>query len=193
MLAHCVFKCRMPEIDEHTKESFQSFVYAAAVCAVAAVALHILGAILTSTTFSGISARDRVELISAQVSNVATAGVVLAAVIALFQLTPENGSRFRAVVIATLIVGGVIALFALYSIGDILSRHIPSGDGQGSIGFGLAQGATLRARLGAASPQTGSLLLSLLAMFGANQIGGFFSGGRPLSLSDEDPELPEVE
>ncbi len=183
----------MQDIENDTSESFQTFVYVAAVCVVVAVALHILGVVLSATTFSVVSTRDRLELISGQASNVFTAGLVLAAVVALFQIAPQDAPRFRVVVTAALIVGVVIAALAVFAIGDILSRHIPTGDGTGPIGFGLAQGGTLRARLGAALPQVGSLLVALLAIYGANQVGGFYRGVRTHRYADEFPDLPEVE
>jgi hypothetical protein len=182
----------MPETENDTQELFHDFLYVTAVCLIAAVVLFVLGAVLSSWTFAHISLRNRVDLISAQTSNVLTTGIVLAAVVALFQVTPERAPRLRAVTIAALIVGVIFALFALYTIGDVLLRHVPADDSQGSISFGFSQGASLRARLGAALPQVAALLLALLAVFGANRIGDFFSGRR-LRLDDDVQDLWEEE
>jgi hypothetical protein len=176
----------MPETEQDTQELFRDFLYVTAVCLIVAVVLYVLGVVLSSWTFHGIALRDRLELISEQASNLLTAGFVLAAVIALFQVVPERAPRFRAMTIAALIVGGVFALLALYAIGDVLTRHVSADDSQGSLSFGLSQGASLRARLGAVLPQVGALLLALLAMFGANRIGNFFSGSRVISDDPQD-------
>jgi cytochrome bd-type quinol oxidase subunit 2 len=176
----------MPETEKSPQDVSHDFLYLTAVCLVVAVVLYILGAILSSTTFSGISARDRIELISEQSSNVFIAGLVLAAIVALFHVTPERAPQFRAVVIATLFVAGVIAVLAVYTVGDILSRHIPTDGSGSSISFGLSQGGTLRARLGGVLPHVGALLLALLAMFGANRIGHFVSGSRGTSDGPQD-------
>jgi cytochrome bd-type quinol oxidase subunit 2 len=185
-MSSAVFKWLMPEIEQDTQELFRDFLFVTAVCLIVAVVLVVMGAVLSSWTFSGIALRDRLELISQQASNVLTAGFILAAVIALFQVTPERAPRYRAVTIAALIVGGIFALLALYSIGDVLTRHVSSNDSQGSLSLGFSQGASLRARLGAVLPQVGALLLELLAMFGANRIGNFFSGSRVISDDPQD-------
>jgi hypothetical protein len=174
----------MPESENDTRELFDDFLYMTALCLIVAVVLFALGVVLSSWTFSHISLRDRLDLISEQSSNVLTTGFVLAAVIALFRVTPERAPRFRAVTIAALIVGAIFALFSLYSIGYVLFRHVSSDDSQGSISFGLSQGASLRARLGSALPHVGALLIALLAAFGANRIGDFFSGSRLISDDD---------
>jgi hypothetical protein len=193
MFAHCVFKCRMPDIENRTSEAFHDFLFVTALCLIVAIVLFVLGTVLSSWTFSGASLRDRLELISEQSSNVVTTGFVLAAVICLFQVPPERAPQFRPVVIATLIVGGLFTILSLYAIGDVLTRHISTGDASGSISFGLGQGATLRARLGAALPQAGSLLIAVLATFGANRIGGFYVRSGTHAPSDDFPDLPEVE
>jgi uncharacterized membrane protein len=174
----------MPETDESSQDVFHDFLYLTALCVVVAVVLFILGAVLASWSYSGTSLRDRLEIISAQGANIFTAGFVLAAVVALFQSNPERAPQFRAVVIATAIVAVVIAVLAVFSVGDILTRHISAGDSQGS--FPLSQSATVRARLGAALPELGAVLLALLAMFGANRMGNFFSGSRVISDGPQD-------
>jgi hypothetical protein len=176
----------MPEIEQDTQELFPDFLYVTAVCLLVAVVLVVMGAVLSSWTFPGLALRDRVEIISGQASNVLTAAFVLAAVIALFQVSPERAPRFRAVTIAALVVGGIFALLALYSIGDVLTRHVSSNDSQASVSFAFSQGVSLRARLGAVLPQVGALLLELLAVFGANRIGNFFSGSRVISDDPQD-------
>ena len=186
-----VFKCGMPESENDTRELFDDFLYITAVCLIVAVVLVVLGAILSSWTFSQISLRNRLDLISEQGSNVLTTGFVLAAVIALFRATPRRAPGVRAVTIAALIVAAVLALLALYTIGDVLTRHVSADDAHGSISFGFSSGVSLRARLGTALPQVGALLLALLAAFGANRIGDFFSG-RPL-ISDDAQDLWEEE
>ena len=157
---------------------FHDFLYAAALCLVIATVLTILGAILSSWTFSPISTRDRIELISQQGANVGTAAFLLGAVAALFPLALEHAPRARPILIAALMVGAVIALLALYSIVNIATVHLSTADGGGTFSFGLAQGGSLKARLGTIAPQVGVLLVVLVAMVGANRAGDFFSGSR---------------
>jgi hypothetical protein len=183
----------MPETEKTSQELFHDFLYLTAVVLVAAVALLIAAAVLSGTTFSGIPARDRVELISGQSANLLTAGLVLAAVVALFHVDPERTPLHRFVLIATLVVAGVIAILAVYTIGDVVSRHIPTGDDSSSIGVGLAQGATLKARIAGMLPALGALLIALLAMFGVNRMGQFVGVSGSHEISDDPQDLWEDE
>jgi hypothetical protein len=166
-----VFKWRMLETGKSDQGRRDDLLFSVALCLVVAVVLVIIGAVLTSGSFSPISARDRLELISGQSANFVTAALVLAAVVALSFVAPERMARARPVLGLSFLVATVIALLATYSVVDILTVHIPSVGSDTSLSIGISHGSSVGTRLGTMLPQAGTAFIALVAMVSANRAG----------------------
>jgi hypothetical protein len=171
----------MLQIEKSEQDNREDFLFAVALCLTVGVVLLVAGAIISSGRFSGVAAisvRDRVELVAEQAANIVTAVLVLAAVAALWFLRAERVARARPLVVATLIVGTAIALLAVYTVGNILTIHIPGPNSNDTIAIGLSNGGSFNDRLGAVLPAVGTAFISLVAMVGANRLGNFTGGTR---------------
>jgi hypothetical protein len=165
----------MIEIEKTEHDRREDFLFAVALCLIVGVVLLIAAAIITSGRFtgsSGISTRDRLVIISAQSANVTTAALVLAAVAALTFLGVDRIARARPLVIITLVVGTAIVLLAAYAVVDVLTVHIPSVNGNDSLAVGLSGGVSFGDRLGGILPSIGAAFIAIVALVGANRLGG---------------------
>jgi cytochrome bd-type quinol oxidase subunit 2 len=184
-----VFKWRMLEMGKSEQDRRDDFLFSVALCLVVGVVLLIVAAIITSGRFSGssaVSARDRIELISEQSANIVTAVLVLAAVAALWFLTTQRGARARPLVIVTLILAAGIALLAIYSVGNLLTIHIPGPGSADTVAIGLSNGESFTDRLGSVLPAAGTAFIALVAMVGANRLGNSINGSRGISGDQPD-------
>ena len=170
----------MIEIEKNEQDRREDFLFAVALCLVVAVVLWVAAAIIRSGRISGnvISTRDRIELVAEQAANVVTAALVLAAVTALAFLRGERAARARPLVVLTLIVAAAVALLATFSVGNILTIHIPGPNSTDTFAIGVSSGASFTDRLGVVLPAVGTAFVALVAMVGANRIGDFTSGSR---------------
>jgi MFS superfamily sulfate permease-like transporter len=163
----------MIEIEKIERDRREDFLFAVALCLIVGAVLLIAAAIIRWVGFDAtpFPTRLRIELISEQSANVTTAALVLGAVAALTFLGADRITRARPLVVVTLVVGTAILLLAAYTVVDILTVHIPSADGDGIATVAL-NGSGFSQRLGAILPAIGTAFIAIVALVGANRLGG---------------------
>ena len=95
-----VFKSSMIETQKHEPQHRQDLLYAVGLCVIAAVVLIIVVAVLraTSQPYSGLSARNQIELVSQTGSGVTVSALLLGTVVALSFLSAEHIASARPLV-----------------------------------------------------------------------------------------------
>jgi uncharacterized membrane protein YhaH (DUF805 family) len=159
-------------VENHERDRRQDFLFAIGLCLIVTVVLVLVGAVLSSGRFGGVSGRNRIELISGQGANIISSALLLGAVAALAFLTPERVARARPLVVAALIVGTAIALLAIFSIVDVLTVHVSNPGADSGVSFALLNGTSAADRIGTVLPEVGSLFIVLVALVGGNRLGG---------------------
>jgi hypothetical protein len=167
----------MIEIEKNENGRQQDFLLAVALCLVVAVTLLIVAAVLNASTFSNLSARNWLEFVTQSGANVVTAGLVLAAVVALSRLTPEHAARARPILVGALLIGGVIVVLTVFSVFDFLTVHIPSPNSQDTFSLAFTHGDSVSGRLAAMLPSVAAMFIALVALVGANRLGSFVTSG----------------
>ncbi len=175
------------------RDARQDFLYAVALCLLAAVALLAVGGVLFAFwAFPGvaISNRNRLELVSARSASPLNAFLLLALVAATFQLDAARASRARPVLIGAFMLGGAFVLLAAFSVIDYLTVHVATvGVGAGtapSVSIGLGS-ATVGDRLAAVSVPVAVMIITLVAMVGANRLGNMTRASESLETGDVPP------
>ncbi|MDQ1434593.1 MAG: hypothetical protein QOF59_1409 [Actinomycetota bacterium] len=162
----------MIEIQKHESQHRQDLLYAVGLCLIVAVVLVIVAAVLraTSQPYSGLSARNQIELVSRAGAGLEVSALLLGAVVALSFLPAERSESARPLVVIALIVGTIVALLATYSVVDVLTVHVPSANSSDAFTITNTEGA-FASRLSGALPQIGSVFVAIVALVGANRFG----------------------
>lgn len=173
------------------RDARQDFLHAVALCLLAAVALLAVGGVLFAfSSFPGaaISSRNRLELVSARSASPLNAFLLLALVAATFQLDAARASRARPVLIGAFVLGSAFVLLAAFSVIDYLTVHVATvGVGTApSVSIGLGS-ATVGDRLAAVSTPVAVMIITLVAMVGANRLGNMTGASESLETGDVPP------
>lgn len=189
-----MFKWRMLPTETAPPRLRDDYMFLTGCALLTGIVLYLAGELIQAFNLSkGASGQIRLELIAGNFANILTAGVLLAAAIALMHVLADNKYRVRPIAVLIVVLAGVVVAFAVYQVFDILTMHIAN-DASDAVSFTVNDSGSFSSRLARVLPALGTLVVATVALLGAVRLGNVFdgiSGNR--GTSGDLQEIPEVE